>query len=441
MMSQNLRLQPEEMKATASDIERLGSEAQQVQDLLQRSWQRLDYGWQSYARENVDGYYRRTLQELARAQQMLEQIATTLRQTVDLLVAADQESVGLFESDPGTTGRASRAVEDIVRGALGSLGVTTVPAQERSGAVLGAMAGETSLTPDLSESLGLPDFAKISWTQRFAWVDRLDKEIGKIDDGLRRLDQAIADDTASIEGIDVELRSLRAKRAELQAKADDWRNKWKISEDGLEFGLDDKFLDAPWKTRSDDYEEQIAALDHQIAELEERREFHVQHREQIVERRDILDGYKAEVIGAHDRLGNYFEKGIGMDGPSAKHPYFPGTTSSQCTKYASSQRAVPCRGHAYEWYDQAKNAGYEVGAQPVKGAVMVWQPDVHGGDDEYGHVSVVQRVETLDNGQLRVYYTDNNNHNVSAPSHVDITVGEEGVGFIYDALPEDGSSA
>jgi hypothetical protein len=72
---------------------------------------------------------------------------------------------------------------------------------------------------------------------------------------------------------------------------------------------------------------------------------------------------------------------------------------------------------------------------------MVWQPGVHDAHATLGHVSVVQRVETLDNGQLRVYYTDNNNHNVSAPSHVDITVGEEGVGFIYDALPEDGSSA
>jgi WXG100 family type VII secretion target len=96
MMSQNLRLQPEEMRATAGDVERLSGEAQQVQELLQRSWQRLDYGWQSYARENVDGYYRRTLQELARAQQMLEQIAIAINHTVTLILTADKQSEIFF---------------------------------------------------------------------------------------------------------------------------------------------------------------------------------------------------------------------------------------------------------------------------------------------------------------------------------------------------------
>lgn len=88
-------------------------------------------------------------------------------------------------------------------------------------------------------------------------------------------------------------------------------------------------------------------------------------------------------------------------------------------------------GHAKFWADQAAAAGMDVGAVPVKGSVMVWQPDVHGADARFGHVSFVERVEPMGNGAYRVYYTDNHNMNPASPRSVVISPGEIGVSFIY----------
>lgn len=66
---------------------------------------------------------------------------------------------------------------------------------------------------------------------------------------------------------------------------------------------------------------------------------------------------------------------------------------------------------------------------------MVWEETVKGADPVHGHVAIVERVERLDDGRLRVWYTDNRNQDAANPSHRDIRPGEAGISFIYDKRP------
>ena len=54
----------------------------------------------------------------------------------------------------------------------------------------------------------------------------------------------------------------------MQSQTNDWRNEIRVSEQGIKPGFDDGFLDAPWRTRSDDLETEIENLSEEIAILE-----------------------------------------------------------------------------------------------------------------------------------------------------------------------------
>ena len=89
---QRMRIYPEEMRAAVSDIGCLSDEARRMQRLLQRSWHRLDSGWQSYTRVEANGYFRHAMRELTR----MEQMSITFKQTGRLIEAADRATVSFF---------------------------------------------------------------------------------------------------------------------------------------------------------------------------------------------------------------------------------------------------------------------------------------------------------------------------------------------------------
>ncbi len=127
------------------------------------------------------------------------------------------------------------------------------------------------------------------------------------------------------------------------------------------------------------------------------------------------------------------DKGIEEDGPGPMHEQFP---EGECTWYASSRRNFgwDINGHAKVWGEKALAAGYEVGEVPVKGSIMIWQPGTHNANMEFGHVSFVERVVDLGDGSFKVFFTDNDFRDPSAPTSTRIFPGEEGVSFIYGKL-------
>ncbi len=141
-------------------------------------------------------------------------------------------------------------------------------------------------------------------------------------------------------------------------------------------------------------------------------------------------------------------EGIPPDGPT--EAYTKGLYTG-CTNYVAGKRDVygfskNHRPHAGGWNDAAKKAGYDVGKVPVKGAIMVIEPDkghkngVMNVSDDYGHVVYVEDVQIVDNGYKITYshggwekgmaqgtYIPKDNATVVVPFN-----GDSDVSYIYD---------
>lgn len=306
---------------------------------------------------------------------------------------------------------------------IANLAVLTSLAALSPTATMAEFENTTSTGQVLGVSTGAIDYQKLSWSDKFSQQEALATEIGRLESQLiSGLPTNLDDVDAELADIERRIAALEAEKAEAQKNADHWWNQvvpdWPLEGDHQD--------GVPWRVRADDYEDQVQNFDQQIAELMNQREQLNQQRMAIMN----LD-YSKDSKASLDRL---ITDGIAADGPSEKHPYFPGTTTSNCTKYASLKRDVPCSGHAHTWNDQAAKNGFEVGASPVKGAVMVWEPAVRGAHDVHGHVSIVEKVETMPDGSIKVFYTDNGNNDSTHPSTIVMQPGESGISFIYGKL-------
>jgi surface antigen len=327
-------------------------------------------------------------------------------------------------------------------------GMSWVDFETSGGKVLGASTIAMAAPAVTFVSLKLPleeyrprDISKMSWADRFEYADELPKQIKELEDAQQELKDKIDECDQEIADIDEQIADLQAQRDALQEKAADWRNKLKPDDDGLKWGFDDGILDAPWRTESDDMEDQIADLDNRIEGLQEERQGLIEQRAGYQKDLSDLDQRVNSLRETQEELRKTEQKGIPMDGPSDYHDAFPGKKDTNCTKYASSRRDVPCRGNAQEWDGEAEAAGYEVGERPVKGSVMVWESTFEDADDDYGHVAIVERVEPQDDGTYNIWYTDNNHTDPSKPEPMTIDPGEEDISFIYDKPPQASSAA
>lgn len=65
-------------------------------------------------------------------------------------------------------------------------------------------------------------------------------------------------------------------------------------------------------------------------------------------------------------------------------------TAGNCTWGVSQIKGgIPWSGHAFEWYSNAKKAGYPVGLTPKKGAIVVFPGGKENRASNVGHVGVV----------------------------------------------------
>lgn len=399
--------------------QRLYAEAdvlERMTDSLHRAIGSLDtWAWNGRSRVNAESRLNQVLPAGREVVQALEDLGHKLRHIADTFEQEDIAAAGHLESMPWV---------EFESGAGAVLGAATVAGMVTPAVMLASM-------PELA----VTDFSKMAWSERFSYLDEIDARILALEADLENLKNRAATVDTEISALDKQIADLQARRDALQAEADRLKNKF-LPTEPLAWGFDDGFIDAPWRTKSDEVEDRVAALDRQIAELQGQR-MRLQQQLELINRGSVVLVKQLGILQDQQKtLNQQIAQGVALDGPSKWHAYFPGDTANNCTKYASSKRNVPCRGHAYQWNEQAIVNGYEVGTRPLRGAVMVWEPKVHGGDEIYGHVSIVERVETLPNGNYRVYYTDNGNHNVQDPSQVEIVPRENGVSFIYGERPQ-----
>ena len=88
-----MKMQEAALTGTAQNVRKLSGNASDIKNSINSSWNRLDAGWESYARENINDMYRRAQGELQRTHDMLSQISTALVQTSNTLSGADRQSL------------------------------------------------------------------------------------------------------------------------------------------------------------------------------------------------------------------------------------------------------------------------------------------------------------------------------------------------------------
>lgn len=142
--------------------------------------------------------------------------------------------------------------------------------RERQGGVLGVSTIYAAEMSSDAARVQASDIAGMPLIQRRQWLTRVQTEVAKLDQVLADLRASGASEQLNSYELEQQIAALRQRRADLQSRADDWLNKVRVSEQGLKLGFDDGILDAPWQTRSDDFEREIQHLSEEISALEDR---------------------------------------------------------------------------------------------------------------------------------------------------------------------------
>jgi hypothetical protein len=108
-MSNALALTAEPLRSNASALTSQSASTAIVQSTAAHAYRRLDGGWQSYAREDVDAHQRSADVELDRMRSMLEQLSLAARRADELIDAADQTAAALFVAAAAASAAVPRA--------------------------------------------------------------------------------------------------------------------------------------------------------------------------------------------------------------------------------------------------------------------------------------------------------------------------------------------
>lgn len=104
-----------------------------------------------------------------------------------------------------------------------------------------------------------------------------------------------------------------------------------------------------------------------------------------------------------------------------------------CTYYVATRRCIPWLGNAYQWWGNARAAGFAEGQTPARGAVAVWG---QYGPSPVGHVAYVEAVGPTSGVPAGSFLISEMNY--SGWDRVDyrvVTLGAAGLlGFIYGHL-------
>ncbi|MEA3338344.1 MAG: CHAP domain-containing protein, partial [Chloroflexota bacterium] len=393
----------------------------------------------------------------ARAEPMLgrvQQGGTRVAEGLDVLGRKLVRVADVFEQEDDTAAQNLEGMPwvDFEAGGGTVLGVATAAGMAAPVITLASLP----LTGDYA-----PAISEMSWAERFDYAKTLPEQIETLESEQQKLKDQITQDDQDIAALDQQIQDLQNKRDALQEEAGDFWNQVKRDPDGWQWGFDDGLLDAPWRTKSDALEDQIAEYDRQIQELHAQRQvLDIQHQQEL----SSIGQQLTTLRQSQTELNQTIQQGITPDGPTKQNNLLTGTHSlSGCTHYVATKRDVSAwpnakgnpghPGHAYKWNDQAQQAGYEAGSHPVKGSIVVWE----GGSGWYdktghdcGHVAYVEWVDPNDPNHFRIseanVKTDAEGNGIrgthTTPTTRDVYLDkEQNLSFIYDKPPESTSVA
>ena len=95
-----LDLTPSVLRSNAGRLDALTRATEDERLALHDAWNRLDANWQSYARGDVDGAFRRAMGQAARMQTMIAHMALAMARSADWFERADEEAQRFFGVPP-----------------------------------------------------------------------------------------------------------------------------------------------------------------------------------------------------------------------------------------------------------------------------------------------------------------------------------------------------
>ena len=415
-----IRIDTDQVRETGRRFNTEADLLAQIGRELQSAIGSLDTGaWDGRSRARAAPLLNRVRPESEQAAEWLDELGRKLAHVADIFEQEDNTAAGNVAEMPWVN-------FEVGGGAV--LGAATVAGMAAPTIVLASLP----LTGDAA-----PNFANTTWAERFAYAEEFPGKIEAIEGEMQQLQDLIAQDNVDIVDIERQIRDLKAERDRLQTEADNFWNKVKRDPDGWKWGFDDGVIDAPWRTQSDAMEDQIGQLDKQIQDLENKKAEIVSQRDTHQQQLDSSEQHLAALQQSQTDLNKIIQQGIPSDGPTKETWLMSGSGAmGGCTRYVAEKRDVAAfdgghPGNASEWSRQARNAKYEVGSHPVKGAIVAW---------ESNHVAYVEWVDPNDPTHFRIseantIYLDDGSFvrgKYTPPTTRDVHLGDEtGISFIY----------
>ena len=339
--------------------------------------------WEGLGRDEFIAESRRTLNHIRRQAEAGILLSQSMRREVDEWLAADRLGEGHFQE----ANRSWAAADSEIAG---------------GGGVLLARAQVLGISTSTAGNQYIQEYQNMPWGNKFEEDGRLQTEINDsqvLINGMRSEEEIQKD----INSIDAQIADLEQKRADAQAEAEKWYNQ--IIPDWPPQGDSDGL---PWRVRADDFDDQVADYNRQIQALQAQKQaLQTELTSRLQEQARLV-----ELQSRQSALTEVINQGVPADGPTK--PDWLRKDLGGCTLYVAEKRNVYAwpnsggspghPGNAQYWNDQALQAGYEVGTRPVKGSIMVFEPD-HGKyngimqvSDSQGHVAYVEGVERVDGG-------------------------------------------
>jgi len=371
-----IRIHPDHLRTVASQLSHQSEEIQALLENMLRTVGGLSIGWAGLA---WNAYLDCFQTEVPRMQDSLRETLTGLIQ--DLRRIADE-----FErTDQGTVAA--------------------------SGARAGAVLGVSTAVPTaiLASAAGAHPPSEHDWLALKLQIPRLlpqwEQEQQAVQKDLTKTDDALAD-------LERRIRDLQARRDALQEQARQWPNRVLPDTERPGLGFDDGLMDAPWRTRSDAMEDQIADYDRQIQSLREEQARLLQQRDELRARLDELGRQMEQARKMGPLTPTDVRRWVELDhgrlpgdeqcvhwaqdrSPSLGGPPLPAVGKYPTDDLGARQYLKIFNGQTFQVPQNTTDLTRVPGLEA--GACVVWDkghPDTRGtAGYTYGHIAVIEAVQ------------------------------------------------
>ncbi len=375
-MTPTISMQTDSTRATAEAMRRFGSDSSTYINELTRVSSNLSSCWQGYQAEDFISSLLFICRRLNESSIELDTLVERLQNEI-----CEWENADKFKNPIGSQERLTGTI-------IGAAGGATLAG---AGNVLGAST-ET-------KSGYVENYQKLKWGEKFSEQDRLAQQVADTKIELSGYPEESQIDN-SLSTIDKQIAEWESRKKEMEAEERNFFNKIPADFTG--------------ESASKIYKKEVERCDQVLANLREQREKLLKVK---MDRADCQNRL-TDLTNRQDYLEQVINDGISPDGPtpSSKRNILGG-----CTNYVATKRNVEgffVKGHmnANYWNENAKEAGFEVGSEPVKGSIMVFEADegkdngiriINNGnitdkpmnvDNSAGHVAFVENSQKVSGG-------------------------------------------